>query len=181
MAAAFWHWSPRAILSAEQAHARARLHGYLDGSYLQSTQRLFVSVFQTGQVEPHEIREAILYERGAADDHLRYRIAELEQQLAAYRQIVDLSDRVRLERQLYDIGEQIGYRQFIPADHLLAIGHGVEYWRAFAESASDEELAQAIVRVRHYAENLLAVDATSEVQRLKGRIRELERQLAQPI
>jgi hypothetical protein len=76
------------------------------------------------------------------------------------------------------VGEHIGYSQFIPADHLLAVGHGVEYWRAFAENASDEELAQAIVRVRHYAGNLLAGDAQAEVQRLRGRIRELERQLA---
>jgi hypothetical protein len=110
----------------------------------------------------------------------RERLKESYQELTRYRQIVDLSDRTRMERQLYDVGEQIGYRQFIPADHLLAVGHGVEYWRAFAEHASDEELAQAIVRVRHYAENLIAIDAQTEVQRLKGRIKELECQLAQP-
>ncbi len=108
----------------------------------------------------------------------RERLKETYQELTRYRQIVDLSGHAHMELQLHDIGEQIGYRQFIPADHLLAVGHGIEYWRAFAESASDEELAQAIVRVRHYAENVLTVDATLEVQRLKGRIRELEWQLA---
>ncbi len=94
--------------------------------------------------------------------------------------MVDFSDRTRLERQFYAVGEQIGYRQFIPADHLFAVGHGVAYWRAFAENASDEELAQAIVRVRRYTENVLMVDAQAEVQRLKGRIRELEYQLGSP-
>jgi chromosome segregation ATPase len=74
---------PRAVLSAEQARERAKLHGYLDeGSYLASTQRLFVRLFQTGQVEPNEIREVIHQERGAKDDRLRHRIAELEQELA---------------------------------------------------------------------------------------------------
>ena len=91
----------------------------------------------------------------------------------------DFSDRTCLERQFYTVGEQIGYRQSIPADHLLAIRHGVEYWRVFAENASEEELAQAIVRVRRYTENVLTVEAQAEVRRLKGRIRELERQLAQ--
>lgn len=106
-------------------------------------------------------------------------VAHLERELATYREIVDLSDRARLEQQLYDIGEQIGYRQFIPGERSLAVGHGVEYWRAFAENASDEELAQAIVRVRYFAQNLIEVSAQAEVQRLKGRIRELERHLAQ--
>ena len=73
---------PRAILSVEQARERARLHGYLDGSYLESTQRLFVSVFQTGRTEPNEVREAIHQERGAETDRLRQCIAELEQELA---------------------------------------------------------------------------------------------------
>jgi hypothetical protein len=104
-------------------------------------------------------------------------VAELEQELAKYRQVVDLSDRRRLQQQLYDIGEQIGYRQFIPADHLLAVGHGVEYWRAFAENATHEELAQAVVRVKHYAENLLWLDNQDELKRAKQRIRELERQV----
>ena len=72
---------PRSVLSAEQARERAGLHGYLDGSYLDSTQRLFVRVFQSGQVEPNEMREVIHQERGAEADHLRQHIAELEQEL----------------------------------------------------------------------------------------------------
>lgn len=102
-------------------------------------------------------------------------VTQLEQELATYRELVDLSDRTRLERQLYDIGSQIGYRQFVPADHLLAVGHGEEFWRAFVLTASDEELATAIVRVKYYAQNLIAIDAQAEVQRLRSRIRELER------
>ena len=73
---------PRVVLTGEQARERARLHGYLDGSYLESTQRLFVSVFQTGQVEPGQMREVIHQERGAEHDRLRQCIAELEQELA---------------------------------------------------------------------------------------------------
>ncbi|HVB25343.1 MAG TPA: hypothetical protein VNG51_25620 [Ktedonobacteraceae bacterium] len=107
-------------------------------------------------------------------------IAHLEQELATYRQIVDLSDRARLERQLYDIGEQIGYRQFIPADHLLMVGQGEEFWRAFVLAASDEDLASAVVRVKHYAGNLITIDAQVEVQRLRARIRELEKQTSPP-
>ena len=109
-------------------------------------------------------------------EKLKARIARLEQELATYREIVDLSDRARMERQLLDIGAQIGYRQFLPADHLLAVGHGEEYWRVFAESADGEELAQAIVRARYYAENLIVIDTQAEVQRLRSRIRELEKQ-----
>ncbi|HVB20663.1 MAG TPA: hypothetical protein VNG51_01780 [Ktedonobacteraceae bacterium] len=107
-------------------------------------------------------------------------VAQLEQELARYREMVEISDRARLERQLYDIGEQIGYRQFIPADHLFAVGHGEEFWRTFAESASDEELVQAIVRVKYYAQNLLEVSAQAEVYRLRSRIRELEKQSSPP-
>jgi cell division septum initiation protein DivIVA len=55
MAATSAEKQARAVLSAEQAHERAheraKLHGYLDGSYLASTQSLFVRVFQAGQVE----------------------------------------------------------------------------------------------------------------------------------
>jgi len=72
---------PRSVLSAEQARERAGLHGYLDGSYLESTQRLFVRVFQSGQIEPNEMREVIHQERGAEADRLRQHIAELEQEL----------------------------------------------------------------------------------------------------
>jgi cell division protein FtsB len=73
---------PRAVLSAEQARERARLHGYLDeGVYLASTQRLFVRVFQTGQVEPNEMREVIHQERGDAGQ-AKERTVALEQELA---------------------------------------------------------------------------------------------------
>jgi hypothetical protein len=83
--------------------------------------------------------------------------------LTLNQEMVDFSDRTHLERQFYAEGEQTGYRQFIPADHLLVVGHGVEDWRAFAESASDEERAQAVVRVKHYTENVLVVDAQAKV------------------
>lgn len=74
---------PVSRLSSEAAHERAGLHGYLDeGVYLESTQRLFVRAIQTGQVEPGELREVIHQERGAAHDHLRQRIAELEHEVA---------------------------------------------------------------------------------------------------
>lgn len=72
----------RATLTGEQAQERAKLHGYLDGPYLESTQWLFVRVFQTGQVEPNEIREVIHQERGAEYARLRQHITELEQELA---------------------------------------------------------------------------------------------------
>jgi hypothetical protein len=73
---------PRAVLSAEQARERAGLHGYLDGGvYLESTQRLFVRVFQTGQIEPNEMREVIHQERGDAGQ-AKERIGALEQELA---------------------------------------------------------------------------------------------------
>jgi len=69
------------------------------------------------------------------------------------------------------IGSQIGYRQFVPADHLLAVGQGEGFWKAFVLTASDEELASAVVRVKHYAQNLIPVDAQAEVHRLRARIR----------
>ncbi len=107
------------------------------------------------------------------------RVAELEQKLTMYRQVVDLDNRTHLEQQLLDIGEQIGYRQFLPADHLVAVGSGLEYWRSFAAGADDETLAQAVSRARRYAENLVAIDAQMEVNKAQRRIAELERQLAQ--
>jgi hypothetical protein len=100
------------------------------------------------------------------------RLADLEQQLERYRHIVDLDDRRCLEQQLLDIGEQIGYRSFLPADHLVAIGSGLEFWRSFAETADDETLAAAIVRARYYAENLIAIDTQIELRKAQRRIAE---------
>lgn len=103
-------------------------------------------------------------------------ILELAQQLTRYRQMVDLDDRTHLEQQLLDIGEQIGYRQFLPADHFVAVGSGLEFWRSFAAGADDETLAQAVNRARRYAENLVAIDAQMELSKARRRIAELERQ-----
>jgi len=63
---------------------------------------------------------------------------------------------------------------FCPASNLLAVGRGVEFWRAFVETATDEELARAVVRARYYAENVREVSAQVEVYRLKAHIRALE-------
>ncbi len=87
------------------------------------------------------------------------RILDIEQQLARYRQICDLSDRERLEQQFLDIGEQIGYRMLITADDVGVVGEGSEFWRAFAMGADDDLLARTVVRARHYAKNLVWVDA----------------------
>jgi polyhydroxyalkanoate synthesis regulator phasin len=74
---------PRQVLSAEQARERARLHGgYLDSAYLPHTERLFVKVFQGGEVEPIELRTIINYERKAATEEYQQRITELERTVA---------------------------------------------------------------------------------------------------
>jgi hypothetical protein len=102
---------PRAVLSAEQAHERARLHGYLDdGVYLESTQRLFVSVFQAGQVEPDQMREAIHQERGAEAARLQQRIAELEQELQERPQRSPIEERSirRIEQYAIDCSLDAG-------------------------------------------------------------------------
>jgi len=100
----------RAVLSAQQARERARLHGYLDGLYLESTQRLFVSVFQTGRIEPNEVREAIHQERGAETDRLRQRIAELEQEVQerAQRSPIEEQNIRRIEHYAIDCSLDAG-------------------------------------------------------------------------
>ena len=101
---------PRTVLSAEQARERAGLHGYLDGSYLESTQRLFVSVFQTGQIEPGQMREAIHQEHGAETARLRQRIAELEQELQERPQRSPIEERSirRIEQYAIDCSLDAG-------------------------------------------------------------------------
>lgn len=105
LAAASAEQQPRAILSAAQAGERARLQGYLDDSYLQSTQWLFVRVLQTGQVEPNAIREAIHRERGAADERLRQRITELER---AQRSPIEEQNIRRIEHYAIDCSLDAG-------------------------------------------------------------------------
>lgn len=142
---------PRATLSVEQAYERAGLHGYLDdGAYLENTQRLFVRVFQTGQVEPNEMREAIHHERGAEDNRLRQRVHQLEQALqerAAGQEAQQSSDDCReklmragervskLERQVDIQRQHISqyHQRFYPsslavaAEKLLALGAALNY------------------------------------------------------
>jgi len=143
---------PRAVLSAEQAHEHARLHGYLnEGAYLASTQRLFVRVFQTGQVEPHEMREVIHQERGAENERLRHRIAELEREVTQQRamneaqeqnienyrkKLAQASERIsKLERQVDVQRQQLGqyHQRFYPSSRavaeqrLMALGAALNY------------------------------------------------------
>jgi len=125
-------------------------------------------------VPQSSVANKVLQEHGR---ELEQQISNLEQQLVRYRQVVDLDDRTHLEQQLLDIGEQIGYRQFIPADHLVAVGSGLDFWRSFAAGADDETLVQAVNRARHYAENLVAIDAQMEVNKARRRIAELEHQV----
>ncbi len=103
---------------------------------------------------------------------------ELHQELAVQKaRNAELSDRSRLERQLLDLGEQIGYRRLLSDSRHLAIGAGQECYRAFAEGASDNDLAQANDGLRQFAGNLVWVDAQYELQQAKRRIAELEHEL----
>lgn len=68
------------------------------------------------------------------------RVRELEQELARYREIINLSDREKLEMQLLALGEGLGYTRLIDP----WIVPGIAAWTAYAQSASDETLVQAV-------------------------------------
>jgi uncharacterized coiled-coil protein SlyX len=156
---------PCSSLSAEQAQERAWLHGYLqEGRYLESTQRLFIRLFQTGQVQPHEMQTVIHHERGAAGDSLRHQIAELERKVA---QQQTTSDEIaagieqrhqQLGQLLMECGKRMKYRDlplsifykdlfpwlFTDTD-LYDIKAGRANWDTASSAFSSEGLIVAIV------------------------------------
>jgi hypothetical protein len=169
---------PRAVLSAEQAHEHARLHGYLnEGAYLASTQRLFVRVFQTGQVEPHEMREVIHQERGAENERLRHRIAELEREvtqqramnaepeahqnaLACQEKLTQAGRRIsKLEQQVEVQRQRLGwyYQRLYPSsqavaeEKLLALGAALGYKRLLKYNELKMEIAPGVEAWREFA------------------------------
>lgn len=177
----------------QQARVRARW-GDLLPETLSILERILASF---GEETTHQIAEAIAAEKQRCDvggnqcpaaaredesrllEQAQARLVDLEQQLSRYRQIVDLDERKHLEQQLLAIGEQIGYRSFLPADHLTAVGSGLTCWQAFAQAVGDDTLARAIVKVKFYAENLLSVDAQVTLRKAQRRIVELERRAEQ--
>src|SRR5437016_6087442 len=68
------------------------------------------------------------------------RIAQLEQELARYRQIADLMDRAKMEARFMELGEQVQYHTLTTLTILG--GHG--YWFDFMKRAKDEDLLKAI-------------------------------------
>lgn len=296
---------PVSLLSWEEAEARARLHNYLnDGWYLESTQRLFIRLFQTGQIAPSEVREAINHERSSLQGQLvardqatndaeieqrhrqlgqlliecgkrlkyqelplsilykdllpwlfeadlydikagrsnwctassafsseglivagiyahylerveqilkqerdiaaeriwrnklevedaqrderesrsRYyqskeRLEEAEEELSRYRQLCDLSDQQRMVVQALALGAQLGYKPLIAVDPIVGAGEGA--WSARVQQTDIEDLARIIASARHYAENLIWIDAQAELKQAKRRIRELEQEREQ--
>lgn len=147
----------------------------------ETLEQLDLLLRERGLEAARHMAEVINRERGRQRnvEQRQNRESRLEQELVRYRQICDLSDRERLEQQFLDIGEQIGYRMLITADDVGVVGEGSEFCRAFAMEAGDDLLARTVVRARYYAENLVWVDAQTELKQAKRRIAELERQLAQ--
>ncbi len=102
---------------------------------------------------------------------LQKRISELEQELTRYREVIDLSNRERLEQQFMAIGSQIGYKSL-----LVGVSVGVDSWMSFMIEASDEALVKAIASAKFYAENLIGLELDEQLRRANKRIAELEQQ-----
>lgn len=121
------------------AHAVSEHHGLLrlndeevQQCHLYVMKKLGRPVIATVQYEEDDMGDSEPREAGTQSELQRAQahITELEQQLASYRQICVHSDRTRLQRQFLGIGEQIGYRRLVPAGDDVAVGQGLESWRA---------------------------------------------------
>ncbi len=80
------------------------------------------------------------------------RIAALEQELARYREVLDLSARTKLQTELLALGTALNYRRLLIVP--VHIEPGQEAWCRYAEGEPDEALAKAILVARHFYANL---------------------------
>ncbi len=104
------------------------------------------------------------------DAEAQQRIAALEQELARYRKIVDLSDRQQMIAQFMLTGEEIGYKALSSVDVRL----GPHAWYAFSQTADTEHLARAIVAAKHVWKQQADLQTTTQVAQLEKIITDLK-------
>src|SRR6266536_4677904 len=101
---------------------------------------------------------------------LQQRIAQLEQELARYRKIVDLSDRAKMEIEFMLIGEQVGYTPLSSVE----VRTGLHAWYNFSQTSDNSDLARAIVVAKHVWKQQADLQTTREVEQLHKIIADLK-------
>ncbi len=104
-----------------------------------------------------------------AEGKAKERIAELEQELARYRKIVDLGDRQKMIVQFMLTGEEIGYKALSSVD----VRPGAHAWYAFSQTADNEHLAAGVVAAKNLYKILADLQTTREVEQLNKIIADL--------
>jgi endogenous inhibitor of DNA gyrase (YacG/DUF329 family) len=107
----------------------------------------------------------------------KQRLRELTGELATSHQVLDLSDRAKLEARFMHLGEQVGYHPLTT----LSIFGGFGYWQDFMNHANNETLLKAIAAAEYYLEGLIALRGDPRERRiteLEQRIAELEHENA---
>lgn len=101
------------------------------------------------------------------------KLANLEAELARYRQICDISDRRRLEDRFLALGEAFNYRRLIH----YSVQPGEEHWHAFMQDANDMALAEALVHTEAIYQNWMGFVETTDLNKAERRIAVLEQTL----
>ena len=81
-----------------------------------------------------------------------FRVTELEQELARYREALDLSQRTKRQTELLALGAALSYRRLLNVP--THIEPGQEAWCSYADTESNETLAKAIMTARYFYTNL---------------------------
>jgi hypothetical protein len=79
-----------------------------------------------------------------------FRVTELE--LTRYREVLNLSDRVKLQVELLALGAAVHYRRLLNGNTYIAPGESA--WCSYVDSESNETLARAIAVARYFYNNL---------------------------
>jgi len=119
-------------------------------------------LLHTASAWPKEVRELV-----GPDQQ---KTADLEAELARYRQICDLNDRGVLETKWMALGAAFKYHQLLDPH----VAPGEENWQTYMQASDTETLATALVHTEAFYQNwMFFVDAT-DLKRAERRIVELE-------
>lgn len=123
--------------------------------YPAETQQLLARILaEQGAVLADEVAEAISREHSEGQQvmlHLlRPQMEQIEQELATYRRIHDISQREHLRQEWEACGEGVGWRPLL----LFNLGAGRNAWLDFFSLSDEARIAEAIVAAQDFHEAL---------------------------
>ncbi len=96
--------------------------------------------------------------------------ADLEGELARYRQICDMSDRTKLEDRFMALGAAFNYRRLINYN----VQPGEESWQEFMRGADDTTLAAALINTEAFYHKWMSFVEATDLKKAERRTAELE-------